>query len=109
MNKARRNRLDKAISIIQEQMQVIEDIASEEQEAVDRNELLTELGGEIVKEEVEANYTPLSLEELVNEPMPNRMNEEKDRERFTTTFSFSWEELEKKLAEVQAEKEKEGK
>jgi|GEM_PF-814111 len=81
-------------------------LASEEQEAVDRDKLLNELGSEIEKEEPESNYTPISLEELVNEPMPNRHSEEKDRERFTTTFSFSWEELEKKLAEVEAEKKK---
>ncbi len=81
-------------------------LASEEQDAVDRNELLSELESDVPQEEVEANYTPLSLEELVNEPMPNRHSEEKDRERFTTTFSVSWEELEKKLAEVEAEKKK---
>ena len=81
-------------------------LASEEQEAVDRNELLSELESEVPAEEPEANYTPLSLEELVNEPMPHRHSEEKDRERFTTTFSFSWEELEQKLAEAEEEKKK---
>lgn len=80
-------------------------LAIEEQEAVDRNELLTELSGEIKREAPGVNYTPVSLEELMSEPIPSRMDEEKDRRRFTTTFSFSWDELEQKLAEVQAEKE----
>ena len=81
-------------------------LASEVSKAVDRNELLSELGSAVRKEAPEANYEALSLDELINEPIKSRMNEEKDRERFTTTFSFSWEELEKKLAEVDAEKKK---
>lgn len=68
------------------------ELVSEEQEPVDRKKIMKEINKAIKKDEV-ATYTPISLEELVAEPMKKRTSEESDKERFTNTFIFNWDEL----------------
>ena len=67
-------------------------LVSEEQEPVDRKTVMREIN-KAVKKEKNIEYTPVSLEELVAEPMKKRSDEEKDNKRFTNTFVFNWDEL----------------
>ena len=68
MNKDRRNRLDEAISIIQEQLEIIEDIASEEQEAYDNlpESLQESERGETMSEYIDTlDEATASLEDVI--------------------------------------------
>ena len=68
------------------------EFVSEEQEHVDRQTVLKEINKAEKKDEV-ATYTPISLEELVAEPMKKRSGGPDDDTRFTNTFVFNWDEI----------------
>lgn len=70
-------------------------LASDDQSA-DRREVLKEISNTILKKE-EVDYTPISLEDLVAEPLVKPYDPEESK-RFTQTLNFGWldEQLEEK-------------
>ncbi len=65
------------------------ELKSSDRDPVDRGQIMKEINRELKPEEA-ATYTPLSLEELVAEPMKTHTNQEADNTRFTNTFVFNW-------------------
>ena len=62
-------------------------LASDDQSA-DRREALKEISNTILKRE-EVDYTPISLEDLVAEPLVKPYDPEESK-RFTQTLNFGW-------------------
>jgi len=79
---------DKSATVIFEKVELPEIKLASEEETADRTKILQDIGEATLEKEV-VDYTPVTLEDLVREPVKKSFDP-KEAKRFTQTLSFGW-------------------